>query len=77
MAKKSKKIKLTHLHLLPIFIVAVTLAFSLVFTIFLLPLTSITPKVDIKFLFTVLLIFSATVAATVSIIFYMILTKKI
>ncbi len=77
MAKKSEKRKLTHFHLLPVFIVAVALAFSLVFTIFLLPLTTITEKIDIKFLFTVLLVFSGVVSATVSLIFYLILSKRI
>jgi len=73
---RQKKSKLTQYHLLPLVVVAVILTFSLVFTIFLLPLISVTSEADVRSLFTVLLIFSATVSSAVTLVFYLILSKK-
>lgn len=60
---------------MPFFVLTVAIVFSLVFTIVLVPLTSITDKVDVRFLFTVLLVASTTVSSTVSLVFYSLLTK--
>lgn len=65
------------LHTLPLFVVAVSLVFALIFTIILLPVVKLISPVDVQLLFIVLLVVSATVSSAVALLFYLIIAKKI
>lgn len=75
MAKKKKE--LTLFGMLPLFVVSVSLAFSIVFTVLLFPVVTAVQKIDITLLFIALLIVTATVASTVTLLFFLILSKKL
>ena len=62
------------IKLLPLFVITVCIVFSFLFTVMMTPLGNITA--DMKFLFLMLLVVSATVASTVSIIFYTFFLKS-
>ncbi len=77
MAKARKTSNVVNFSLMLLFIIAVAVVFSLVFTNLLLPVNLISSNNDVKFVFTILLIFSSTVSSLVAIIIYLILSKKI
>lgn len=71
--KLKRKRKLTYSQLLPLFVIAVSIVFSLVFTVLLSPIAAI----DVKLIFILLLVVTTTVASAVALVFYLLLKKEI
>ena len=76
MAKKPAREKTNWVSALILVLVAVLL-FSIVFAVIIIPLSNINSQLDLRAIFVVLLIYSSTVAASVTLIFYLIFAKKI
>lgn len=72
MAKKLSKSK-NILKLLPLFLIAVILVFSVVFTVILVPILTVSTNIGFDLIFIMLLVITATVSSAVALIFYMIL----
>ncbi len=73
MPRKNLKVSQT----LPLFVVAISLVFALIFTIILLPIVKTISPVNAQLLFIVLLVVSATVSSAVALLFYLIISKKL
>ena len=76
MAKGPERKKTNWIAALMLVLIAV-FVFSIVFAVIIIPLSNINSQLDLRAIFIVLLIYSSTVAAAVTLIFYLIFAKRI